>query len=177
MQSGHQAWAANLASNRYLSEKKILKESSQTMWHSLWMPSQKTATHCNFSLAFFFFFPSPETLVVFSPFIYWSAEWIISVINQALSLHFLRCCRCYEVQRAIKIKLRLHYHLFYRERITRWIFSSSLHRTTSSTGTSPYKLSTFHPACLSDIFVLCFGIEWCYFFKPKLTIQATRRNC
>lgn len=31
---------------------------------------------------------------------------------------FLRCCHCYEVQRAIKIKLRLRYHLFYRERMT-----------------------------------------------------------
>lgn len=86
-----------------------------------------------FFSCFFFFFPSPETLVVFSPFIYWSAEWIISAINQALSLHFLRCCRCYEVQRAIKIKLGLHYHLFYRDRITRWIFSSSL-----STGCLPF---------------------------------------
>lgn len=61
-----------------------------------------------------FFSPSAETLVVFSPFIYWSAKWIISVINQAFSLRFLRCCHCYEVQCAIKIKLRLHYHLFYR---------------------------------------------------------------
>lgn len=85
------------------------------------------------------FFPSPETLVVFSPFIYWSAKWIISVINQALSLHFLRCCHCYEVQCAIKIKLRLHYPLFYGWRMTWWIFFqhpqhgvSFLHRTTSS---------------------------------------------
>lgn len=62
----------------------------------------------------FFLPPSTETSVVFSPFIYWSAKWIISVINQALSLPFLRCCHCYEVQCAIKIKLRLHYQLFYR---------------------------------------------------------------
>lgn len=94
----------------------VFKKKKKIRSHNLWMYSQKTAMHCNFSP---FFFPlSPETLVVFSPFIYWSAKWIISVINQALSLHFLRYCHCYEVQCAIKIKLGLHYHLFYRYRIT-----------------------------------------------------------
>ena len=83
----------------------------------MWPQSLDAFTENCYELQFFsFFFPSSsaETLVVFSPFIYWSAKWIISVINQTLPLHFLRCCHCYEVQCAIKIKLRLHYHLFYR---------------------------------------------------------------
>lgn len=51
-----------------------------------------------------------------------------------------------------------------------WV--SFLHRTTSSPGRFPFKLWTFHPACVSDIFMLCLGIECSYFLKPKIFTQT-----